>query len=64
MLGGIVFFAHQLDSFVGVWMGGWLYDLTDSYDAAWGVVIVLSLLAVVINWPITERTIAQRETAV
>jgi MFS family permease len=63
MLGGIVFFAHQLGSFVGVWMGGWLYDRTDSYDVAWGVAIVLSLIAAVINWPITERTIAQREPA-
>ena len=63
MLGGIVFFAHQLGSFVGVWMGGWLYDRTDSYDVAWGVAIVLSLIAAGINWPITERTIAQREPA-
>ena len=63
MLGGIVFFAHQLGSFVGVWMVGWLYDRTDSYDVAWGVAIVLSLIAAGINWPITERTIAQREPA-
>ena len=63
MLGGIVFFAHQLGSFVGVWMGGWLYDRTDSYDVAWGVAIVLSLIAAGINWPIIERTIAQREPA-
>ncbi|CAI8401569.1 MAG: putative MFS-type transporter YhjX [Porticoccaceae bacterium UBA1117] len=63
MLGGIVFFAHQLGSFVGVWMGGWLYDRTDSYDVAWGVAIVLSLIAAGINWPITERRIAQREPA-
>ena len=62
MLGGIVFFAHQLGSFVGVWMGGWLYDRTDSYDVAWGFAIVLSLVAEALNWPITERTLAQRRT--
>lgn len=62
MLGGIVFFAHQLGSFVGVWMGGWLYDRTDSYDVAWGFAIVLSLVAAALNWPITERTLAQRRT--
>ena len=63
MLGGIVFFAHQLGSFAGGWMGGWLYDQTGSYDIAWGVAIGLSLLAAVLNWPITERSLAQRRAA-
>jgi len=63
MLGGIVFFAHQLGSFAGGWMGGWLYDRTGSYDAAWGVAIALSLIAAVLNWPITERTLAERRAA-
>ena len=62
MLGGIVFFAHQLGSFAGGWMGGWLYDRTGSYDIAWGFTIALSLIAAVLNWPITERTLAQRRT--
>lgn len=60
MLGGIVFFAHQLGSFTGGWMGGWLYDQTGSYDMAWGVAIALSLVAAVLNWPITERSLANR----
>lgn len=60
MLGGIVFFAHQLGSFAGGWMGGWLYDATGSYDIAWGIAIALSLIAALLNWPITERTLAQR----
>ena len=55
MLGGIVFFAHQLGSFAGGWMGGWLYDRTGSYDMAWGLAIGLSLLAATLNWPIYER---------
>jgi predicted MFS family arabinose efflux permease len=55
MLGGFVFFAHQLGSFAGGWMGGWLYDRTGSYDMAWGLAIGLSLLAAALNWPIYER---------
>lgn len=55
MLGGIVFFAHQLGSFAGGWMGGWLYDRTGDYDMAWGVAIGLSLVAAVLNWPISEQ---------
>lgn len=64
MLGGIVFFAHQLGSFAGGWMGGWLYDQTGSYDLAWAIAIVLSMIAAVLNWPITERTLAQRRAVV
>ena len=63
MLGGIVFFSHQLGSFAGSWMGGWLYDRTGNYDAAWGIAIGLSLIAALLNWPIAERTLAQRRAA-
>ncbi|MBW4706320.1 MFS transporter [Roseobacter sp. YSTF-M11] len=63
MLGGIVFFAHQLGSFAGGWLGGWLYDRTGNYDMAWGVAIALSLFAAVLNWPITERSLAERRLA-
>lgn len=64
MLAGIVFFAHQLGSFAGGWMGGWLYDRTGSYDVAWGIAIGLSIVAAVLNWPITERTLAERRAAI
>ncbi|HYD31671.1 MAG TPA: MFS transporter [Azospirillaceae bacterium] len=52
MLGGVVFFAHQLGAFLGGWLGGVLYDRLGSYDGAWALAIVLSLIAALINLPI------------
>ena len=60
MLGGVVFLAHQLGSFAGGWLGGWLYDRSGSYDHAWTIAILLSLVAAVLNWPIREGTGAAR----
>ncbi|MEM8877480.1 MAG: MFS transporter [Pseudomonadota bacterium] len=63
MLGGFVFFAHQLGSFAGAWMGGWLYDRTGSYDMAWALMIAASILSAVVNWPIQETPMAERRAA-
>jgi predicted MFS family arabinose efflux permease len=52
---GIVFFSHQLGSFAGVWLGGWLYERTGSYDVVWWLSVVLSLAAALIHLPIAER---------
>jgi len=60
MLGGFVFFAHQVGSFLGGWLGGVLYDKTGSYDGAWTIAIALSVVAAVLNWPITERSVQAR----
>ena len=62
MLGGFVFFSHQLGSFMGVWLGGYLYDRTGSYDLVWYLAIALGVLAALINMPVKENPI-QRHAA-
>jgi MFS family permease len=57
MLGGSVFFGHQLGSFMGVWLGGWLYDHTGSYDVVWYISIGLGLVAALFNWQVNESPI-------
>ena len=57
MLGGFVFFSHQIGSFMGVWLGGYLYDRTGSYDMVWIIAIVLGIAAALINLPVKEATI-------
>jgi predicted MFS family arabinose efflux permease len=57
MLGGFVFFSHQIGSFMGVWLGGFLYDRTGSYDIVWYIAIALGVLAALVNLPIKETAI-------
>ncbi|MBO9514812.1 MAG: MFS transporter [Variovorax sp.] len=59
MLGGIVFFSHQVGSFLGVWLGGYLYDRTGSYDIVWYLAIALGIFAALINLPVKEGAIAR-----
>ena len=59
MLGGFVFFSHQIGSFLGVWLGGYLYDATGSYDIVWYVAIALGVLAALINLPVREASITR-----
>jgi len=63
MLGGFVFFSHQIGSFMGVWLGGLLYDRTGSYDIVWIISIVLGLFAAVVNLPVREAPIARGHAA-
>ena len=62
MLSGFVFFSHQIGSFLGVWLGGVLYDRTGSYDIVWYVTIALGIFAGLINLPVREAPI-QRAAA-
>jgi len=57
MLGGFVFLSHQVGSFLGVWLGGRLYDVTGSYDVVWWIAIALGIFAAIVNLPIRERAI-------
>ncbi|WP_312437737.1 MFS transporter [Janthinobacterium sp.] len=62
MLAGMVFFSHQVGSFLGAWLGGFLYERTGNYNAVWLITIGLGLLAALINLPIDERA-ARRAVA-
>ncbi|MFN9708296.1 MAG: MFS transporter [Burkholderiales bacterium] len=59
MLAGFVFVSHQIGSFLGVWMGGKLFDATGSYNVVWWISIGLGIIAAVANQPIQERAIVR-----
>ena len=59
MLGGFVFFSHQIGSFMGVWLGGFLYDKTGSYDIVWYIAIALGVFAALVNLPVRETAIVR-----
>ena len=52
---GIVFFSHQLGSFVGVWLGGVLYDDYGTYTFVWWVGIAIGIVSAIIHLPIKEE---------
>jgi predicted MFS family arabinose efflux permease len=56
MLYGVAFFSHQLGSFMGVWLGGFVFDLTGHYDLVWYLGIALGLASAAIHIPINERS--------
>jgi len=57
MLWGIVFFSHQLGSFLGGWGAGRLYDIQGNYDLMWWISVGLGVFAAVIHWWIRERPV-------
>jgi predicted MFS family arabinose efflux permease len=59
MLGGIAFFSHQVGSFLGVWLGGKLYDTTGSYDIVWWIAAALGIFASLMNLPVREVAIVR-----
>ena len=61
MLGGFVFFSHQIGSFMGVWLGGYLYDKTGSYDIVWYIAIALGIAAALVNLPVREAAIQRHK---
>jgi len=59
MLFGFVFFSHQVGAFLGVWLGGKLYDSTGSYDVVWWLGVALGVVAALIHFPINEKRVAR-----
>jgi predicted MFS family arabinose efflux permease len=57
---GFVFLGHQLGSFLGVWLGGYVFDATQSYGLIWLCAIGLGLVAALLHWPIDDREIVRR----
>ena len=62
MLFGIVFLNHQIGSFLGAYLGGLFYDIFGSFDYAWYLAIILSLVATLLHLPIDEKPIRQEAT--
>lgn len=61
MLFGIVFLSHQIGSFAGVWLGGYLFDATGTYNLVWIGSIALGVIAAILNLPIDERPLERLE---
>lgn len=60
---GFVFFGHQLGSFLGVWLGGYVSDATGSYDLVWFGAMALGVMAAVLHWPINDDPIPRLTAA-
>ena len=64
MLAGVVFFGHQIGSFLGAWLGGVIFTRQGSYDLAWWLSMGLAIFAAVVSAPINERPLARPAPAV
>jgi MFS family permease len=60
LLGGLVFFSHQIGSFLGIWLGGYFFDQFGSYDPVWWLGVALGIFAAIVHWPIEERPVERR----
>jgi MFS family permease len=63
MLFGFAFFSHQVGGFLGVWLGGIVYDYAGSYNPVWYLSIFFGVMSAIINLPISERPVVRAATA-
>lgn len=54
---GFVFLSHQLGAFLGVWMGGVVYDMTGAYDLVWWTSIALGVFSALVHLPVSEARV-------
>ena len=59
LLFGVCFLSHQIGSFLGIWIGGYMFDLTGNYDLIWILTVFAGFMAAALHWPIKERAIGQ-----
>ena len=59
---GIIFFSHQLGGFLGVWLGGYLYDIYGNYDLVWWIGIGVAAFSTLVHIPINEKPLAYRKS--
>jgi len=64
MLFGFAFFSHQVGGFLGVWLGGWAFEATGSYNLVWWLSVFFGVASAVINLPIVERPVVRPVAAV
>lgn len=60
---GIVFFSHQLGSFLGVWLGGRMYDIYGNYEAVWWIGVAVGAFSAIVHLPIREKRLEGLVTA-
>lgn len=59
LLGGLVFFSHQIGSFLGIWLGGEFFVRYGSYDPVWWLGVALGIFAAIVHWPIEEKPVVR-----
>jgi len=57
-----LYHGHQIGSFIGVYLGGWLYDTTGRYDVVWWLGAALGIMTAIVHWPIKERSVRRLAT--